>query len=466
MNFLTNNAHWLLRIALASVFIYHGLLKLGNLEGFASMLPISFTQTLLVALAETGGGLLLLVGAFAADRLSDIATRLGAALNIPTMIGAIAMVHWGRWNFVPTETHPMGGMEFQVVLTLVMLFLVFTGNQGTAPVGRAQRTAKNQRGNIPAAAVLSIVVFLAAIGLSMPATAGELNATAHKTIEIDGVEVFYREAGPVDAPTILLLHGFPTSSHMFRNLIPALSDRFHLVAPDYPGFGKSEQPSMDEFDYTFDGMAKLMEGFLEAKGIEQYSVYLMDYGAPVGFRLAAKNPEKVQALIVQNGNAYDEGLKEFWDPIRTYWAEPSAENAAPLAGFISPEGVKWQYTHGVRDVTAISPDNWNVDLRHLQREGNPSIQLAMFYDYQNNVPHYPAWQEYFRQHQPPTLIVWGKNDYIFPADGAHPYKRDLNNLEFHLLDTGHFSLEEDGWVIATLMRDFLNRQLAPAVATR
>ena len=280
--------------------------------------------------------------------------------------------------------------------------------------------------------------------------------TEHKTIKVNGVEVFYREAGPKDAPTILLLHGFPTSSHMFRNLIPELSDRFHLVAPDYPGFGNSEQPGLDEFDYTFDGLARLMQGLISELGIEKYSVYLMDYGAPVGFRLAAGNPDQVQALIVQNGNAYTEGLRDFWNPIRTYWNEPSPENAESLAGFISPEGVKWQYTHGVRNEQLISPDNWNVDLRHLQREGNPAIQLALFYDYQSNLPHYPEWQAYFREYQPRTLIVWGKNDYIFPADGAHPYKRDLENLEFHLLDTGHFALEEDGLLIAGLIRDFLN----------
>jgi pimeloyl-ACP methyl ester carboxylesterase len=279
--------------------------------------------------------------------------------------------------------------------------------------------------------------------------------TEHKTIEVNGVEVFYREAGRKDAPTILLLHGFPTSSHMFRNLIPALSDRFHLVAPDYPGFGNSEQPGLEDFDYTFDGLANLTEAFLAKLGIDKYSVYLMDYGAPVGLRLAARNPEKIQALIVQNGNAYIEGLREFWDPIRVYWNERTAENAVPLAGFISPEGVKWQYTHGVRNVEVISPDNWNVDLRHLQREGNPEIQLALFYDYQNNVPHYPEWQAYFREYQPPTLIVWGKNDYIFPAEGAYPYKRDLKNVEFHLLDTGHFALEEDGQLIADLIRDFM-----------
>lgn len=280
--------------------------------------------------------------------------------------------------------------------------------------------------------------------------------TQHKTINIDGVNVFYREAGPIDAPTILLLHGFPTSSHMFRNLIPALADRYHLIAPDYPGFGNSDQPAMDKFEYTFDNMAVVMGKLVNKLGIKKYSLYLMDYGAPIGFRLASQNPERINSLIVQNGNAYKEGLKDFWIPIRKYWNDRSDENANALAGFIAPDGVKWQYTHGVRDESTISPDNWNVDLRHLTREGNPSIQLAMFYDYQNNVPYYPEWQAYFRKHQPPTLIVWGKNDYIFPADGAFPYKRDLKNVEFNLLDTGHFALEEDGQVIASKIRNFLN----------
>jgi len=462
INIWSSKAHWLLRIALASVFIYHGVLKLANLEGFAQMLPISYIQVLLVALAETGGGLLLLVGGFSSNRISDLATRVGAALNIPVMIGAIVMVHWGQWNFLPSETHPMGGIEFQVVLLLLMLDLLITGNQGTPPVGTARRTGNTaygsaQAGRTPATAALALVLTLGGFGLMQSAEAGETLAqqTAHKTMEVNGVEIFYREAGPADAPTILLLHGFPTSSHMFRNLIPALSDRFHLVAPDYPGFGNSAQPSMDEFDYSFDNLAVLMEAFVDKLSIDQYSVYLMDYGAPIGFRLAAKNPDKVQTLIVQNGNAYTEGLREFWDPIRDYWSEPSAQNAEPLAAFISPEGVKWQYTHGVRNEQLISPDNWNVDLRHLQRNGNPSIQLALFYDYQSNVPHYPEWQAYFREYQPPTLLVWGKNDYIFPAEGAHPYKRDLENLEFHLLDTGHFALEEDGPLVAGLIRNFL-----------
>lgn len=311
--------------------------------------------------------------------------------------------------------------------------------------------------NIFTAVIVLMVVLLTVAQAAVPETATQ---TQHKTINIDGVDIFYREAGPVDAPTILLLHGFPTSSHMFRNLIPALSDRYHLVAPDYPGFGNSAQPSMESFDYSFDNLAKVMEHFVAELGIKKYSVYLMDYGAPIGFRLAAKHPEKITSLIIQNGNAYTEGLREFWDPIRVYWKDRTAKNAEPLAGFISPDGVKWQYTHGVRNEKLISPDNWNVDLRHLTREGNPPIQLALFYDYQNNVPHYPEWQAYFRKHQPPTLIVWGKNDYIFPAEGAHPYKRDLKNLEFHLLDTGHFALEEDGQIIADHIRRFLNKQVA------
>ena len=317
--------------------------------------------------------------------------------------------------------------------------------------------------------IISLIIILQIIVVSHPVSATDnksnvvANQTLHKQIIINGVKIFYREAGPVDAPTLLLLHGFPTSSHMFRNLIPALADRYHVVAPDYPGFGNSAQPEMTEFSYTFDNLAKVMDRFTEELGIKKYSLYLMDYGAPIGFRLAAKHPERIEALIVQNGNAYLEGLREFWDPIRVYWKDRSAENAAPLAGFISPDGVKWQYTHGVRNVETVSPDNWNSDLNHLTREGNPAIQLALFYDYQNNVPYYPQWQAYFRKHQPPTLIVWGKNDHIFPAEGAHPYKNDLKNLEFHLLDTGHFALEEDGQFIAETIRSFLNKQIVRIV---
>ncbi len=282
----------------------------------------------------------------------------------------------------------------------------------------------------------------------------------HRTVKIDGLDIFYREAGPKDAPTILLLHGFPTSSHMFRNLIPALADKYHLVAPDYPGFGSSSAPSVNDFDYTFDNLANVVEKFTEKLGLKKYSIYLMDYGAPVGFRLAVKNPERVQALIVQNGNAYDEGIdNDFWKPIKAYWKDRSKENGDGLRSLLTFDATKWQYTHGVRNVETISPDTWGHVQPLLDRPGNQEIQLALFYSYGSNPPLYPQWQEYLRKHQPPTLIVWGKNDAIFPAAGAHPYKRDLKNVDFHLLDTGHFALEEDGAVIASLLRDFLGKQL-------
>ncbi|MFT4760321.1 MAG: pimeloyl-ACP methyl ester carboxylesterase [Paraglaciecola sp.] len=283
--------------------------------------------------------------------------------------------------------------------------------------------------------------------------------TLHKTIKVNGLDIFYREAGRKDAPTILLLHGYPTSSHMFRNLIEDLSNEYHLIAPDYPGYGNSEQPSMASFDYTFDNMALIVEEFLEELEIKKYSIYLMDYGAPIGYRIAAKHPERVQSLIVQNGNAYDEGLRDFWIPIKKYWKDYTVENGKALEGFHAPDGLKWQYTHGVQNPETISPDNWKVDLQHLTRTENPEIQLALFYDYRTNVPLYPEWQAYFREYQPATLIVWGKNDYIFPAEGAYPYKRDLKNLEFHLLDTGHFALEEEGEEIAKLIRNFLKKEV-------
>ncbi|MFT7536606.1 MAG: pimeloyl-ACP methyl ester carboxylesterase [Hyphomicrobiaceae bacterium] len=279
----------------------------------------------------------------------------------------------------------------------------------------------------------------------------------HKTVKIDGLEIFYREAGPSTAPTVLLLHGFPTSSHMFRNLIPELAKEYHVVAPDYPGFGNSSMPAADKFDYSFDNLTNVVEAFTEKLKLSSYSIYLMDYGAPVGFRLATRHPERVNALIIQNGNAYSEGLREFWTPIKAYWNDKTTKNADALRSLLTIDATKWQYTHGVRNVATISPDNWNIDQRLLDREGNQEIQLALFYDYGSNPALYPEWQSYLRKHQPPTLIVWGKNDHIFPADGAHPYKRDLKNLEFHLLDTGHFALEEDGAEIAEKMRSFLRK---------
>lgn len=279
--------------------------------------------------------------------------------------------------------------------------------------------------------------------------------TLHKSIAIDGLDIFYREAGPQDAPVILLLHGFPTSSHMFRDLMPALSDQFHLIAPDYPGFGRSAMPSVDEFDYTFDHLAEIIGKFVQALGVEQYSLYLMDYGAPIGYRLAMAQPERVQALIIQNGNAYAEGLAEFWDPIRALWENPSEATQAPLRDFLTLEGTEWQYTHGTRNPQHIEPANWVVAQYGMDRPGNKEIQLQLFYDYRTNLPLYAEWQQYLREAQPPTLVVWGKNDQIFPAAGAYPYLRDLEQIEFHLLNTGHFALEEDGDVIAGLMRTFL-----------
>jgi pimeloyl-ACP methyl ester carboxylesterase len=283
--------------------------------------------------------------------------------------------------------------------------------------------------------------------------------THHRTLNIDGVTLFYREAGPADAPAILLLHGFPTSSHMFRNLIPALADRYRVIAPDYPGYGQSDMPDRSRFSYTFDRFASLVDGLLDRLGVARYAMYVMDYGAPVGWRLALKHPDRITALIVQNGNAYDEGLKEFWDPIKAYWSDHSETHRKALHVLVEPETTKFQYTDGVADVSRISPDNWIHDQALLDRPGNADIQLDIFYDYRTNLPLYPKVQAYFREHQPPTLIVWGKNDTIFPADGAHPYKRDLPRAELHLLDTGHFALEDKADEMVPLIRDFLERNL-------
>ena len=306
---------------------------------------------------------------------------------------------------------------------------------------------------------LSALVLSILILVSIKAGADSTTNVQYKTVEIDGLDIFYREAGDPDSPTVLLLHGFPTSSHMFRNLIPALAERYHVVAPDYPGYGNSSAPSVDDFDYTFDNIARIVEEFTNEIGLDRYSLYLMDYGAPIGFRLATAHPERVQSLIIQNGNAYDEGLLEFWDPIKAYWQDRSEENGDALRGLLTIDATRWQYTHGTRNPEAISPDNWNVDQPLLDREGNQEIQLAMFYSYGSNPPLYPQWQEYLRTYQPPTLIVWGKNDPIFPAAGARPYTRDLRNLKFYLLDTGHFALEEDGDLIARLMLRFLKQNV-------
>jgi pimeloyl-ACP methyl ester carboxylesterase len=284
----------------------------------------------------------------------------------------------------------------------------------------------------------------------------------HKTVKVGDLDIFYREAGPKDAPTLLLLHGFPTSSQMFRNLIPALGDQYHLIAPDYPGYGHSSMPPRDQFSYTFDNLAKVIDEFTEKLGLTKYALYVQDYGAPVGYRLAVKHPERITALVVQNGNAYDEGLdNDFWKPLKAYWKEPKGkEKRDALRKLLTHEATRWQYTHGVKNPELVSPDGPAHDQFLLDRQGNDEIQLDLFLSYGSNPPLYPAWQEYFRKHQPPVLIAWGKNDQIFPAAGAEPYKRDLKTLEYHLLDAGHFALETNGDEIAKLMRACLGKHVA------
>ncbi|WP_291729719.1 alpha/beta fold hydrolase [Leisingera sp. F5] len=307
------------------------------------------------------------------------------------------------------------------------------------------------------AALLAGTMLLPAIQPSSAVAAESPFAVDMKSMELDGQTIAYREAGDPSNPTVLLLHGFPTSSHMFRELIPVLAEDYHVIAPDYLGFGASGMPSADSYDYSFANAAKTVTRLIDAKGVDTYAVYLMDYGAPIGYRMFADHPERVTGFVIQNGNAYDEGLREFWDPIKAYWADPSTENGDALRGFLTLDATKWQFTHGVGDISTVNPDNfWHVQYL-LDRPGNQEVQLKMFLDYGTNVTEYPKWQALFREHQPPALIVWGKNDHIFPADGAHPYKADLNDVEFHLLDTGHFALEEYGDVIAAEMQDFLGR---------
>jgi pimeloyl-ACP methyl ester carboxylesterase len=312
----------------------------------------------------------------------------------------------------------------------------------------------------PTAAALAAILTGAALAAALPHTAQADDspfAVEMKKMEIEGLQIAYREAGDPANPTLLLLHGFPTSSHMFRKLIPALSDSYHVIAPDYPGFGASDMPPADSHEYSFAAAARQMTKLIDAKGVEDYAVYLMDYGAPVGYRMFAAHPERVTGFIIQNGNAYEAGLRDFWDPMRAYWADPSPETGDPLRGFLTLEATVWQFTHGVQDPSAIDPDNfWHVQYL-LDRPGNQEVQLEMFLDYGSNLAEYPTWQALFREHQPPALVVWGKNDHIFPAEGAFPYREDLEDVEFHLLDTGHFALEEYGPQIAAEMRDFLGR---------
>lgn len=293
----------------------------------------------------------------------------------------------------------------------------------------------------------------------------DVAAVHHRSVDLDGVRVFYREAGPREAPGVLLLHGFPTSSFQFRHLIPALADRYHVVAPDYPGFGLSDAPDRSAFAYTFDALAGKVERLVDELGLSNYALYVFDYGAPVGFRLAERRPARVTAFVIQNGNAYEEGLGEAWAPIRRYWADPSPANREGLRGLFTLESLRSQYVEGEPDPTRLGPDAWILDYLRISRPGNADVQLDLFYDYRNNLARYPRWQEYFRKNQPPALITWGTNDAFFPVLGARAYLRDLKDAELHLLEAGHFALESHGEVIAPLMRDFLERRVS-GVQTR
>ena len=274
-------------------------------------------------------------------------------------------------------------------------------------------------------------------------------------VDVDGLKVFYRKAGPADAPKLLLLHGFPSAGHMFRDLIPLLADRFLIVAPDLPGFGQSDMPPREKFRYTFDNIAAVIDRFTEVIGFNQFAVYVFDYGAPTGFRLAVRHPERITAIISQNGNAYEEGLSDGWTPIRAYWQNPSQANRNALRAFLTPQTTVWQYTHGVPDPSLVSPDGYSLDNFYLARPGADQVQLDLFGDYKSNVALYTSFQKYFRTHKPPFLAVWGKNDPFFLPPGAEAFKRDIPDAVVRLFDTGHFALETHALQISAAMRDFL-----------
>ena len=282
-----------------------------------------------------------------------------------------------------------------------------------------------------------------------------MTAIKYRYEDVDGLKVFYREAGTVDAPALLLLHGFPSASHMFRDLIPLLADRFHIIAPDLPGFGQSDMLARNKFSYTFDNIAGVIDRFTEVVGLKRFAIYVFDYGAPAGFRIATKHPDRITAIISQNGNAYEEGLSEGWNPIRAYWKDPSQANREALRVFLAPESTRWQYTHGTTDEAMVSPDGRSLDDFYLARPGADEVQLDLFGDYKSNIALYPTFQAYFRTHKPPFLAVWGKNDPFFLPRGAEAFKRDLPGAVVRFFDTGHFALETHAAEIAAAIRDFL-----------
>lgn len=292
-----------------------------------------------------------------------------------------------------------------------------------------------------------------------PAPSLSVQEVHYRTARVDGVELAYREAGPVNAPILLLLHGFPTSSRMFRNLMPHLADRYHIIAPDYPGFGRSPPPDRKAGEASFASYARLVDGLLAKLGVQRFAIYVQDYGAPIGYRLALAHPDNISALVIQNGNAYDVGLSPFWNPIKAYWTDASSANRNALRAGLTPEATRSQYVDGVIDPSTIDPENWLVDQALLDRPGIDQVMLDLFQDYRTNVELYPRFHAFFRSKLPPTLIVWGKNDAIFPAIGAKAYLADLPDAELHLLDSGHFALEDRGNEIAGLMRAFLDRKI-------
>lgn len=281
----------------------------------------------------------------------------------------------------------------------------------------------------------------------------------YHTVEVQGIKVFYREAGDPKAPTILLLHGFPTSSHMYRDLIPLLADRYHVVAPDLPGFGFSDAPDRSKYSYTFDHLASTIDAFTDVIGLRRYAIQVFDYGAPVGWRLAVAHPERITAIVTQNGNAYEEGLSSAWKPIQQYWQDPSEANRNALRDFLTPDSVKWQYVHGAPAESRVAPESYTLDSALLARPGNAEIQLDLFGDYANNVKRYPEFQAYFRAHHPPLLAVWGKNDPFFIPPGAEAFKRDNPNAEVHFYEAGHFALETDVQAIGAEIHRFLGKNI-------
>jgi pimeloyl-ACP methyl ester carboxylesterase len=285
-----------------------------------------------------------------------------------------------------------------------------------------------------------------------------MHKVSYQKIHVDGFNIFFRQAGPKHAPALLLLHGFPSAGHMFRDLIPRVADRFHVVAPDLPGFGQSDMPEPAKFSYTFDNIATVIDRFTEMIGLERFAIYVFDYGAPTGFRLAMRHPERITAIISQNGNAYVEGLSDGWNPIRAYWQDSSEANRAALRAFLSPETTVWQYTHGVADTSSVSPDGYSLDNFYLARPGADEVQLDLFGDYKSNLALYPEFQAYFRKHKPPFLAVWGKNDPFFLPPGAEAFRRDIPDAEVRFLDTGHFALETHCDEIAMAIREFLDRR--------